>query len=388
MTFQSIGEVASKVVDQWAWWRAALKSPAEIGKTLMVHDGDPHSGFYVQRSRKEWRDGVPTHTSPEIVAIWLDDDRKYVAAIGAGEHRRSVNAADIWTWVASNPIEHALYAAIDEGGEWPEEFLPKAAEPPEPPKEPEVPPEPLPVANHAPVYGMPIVPTADGSTTLGDNGGPPLGIEIAEKVKAETQLLRALTAEPIVDKDTAEKVGECVNRLLALKKRAEEEHTEAKRPWLEGGRAVDDAYKPSINAADQNVRLGRSCVKTFLDKEQARLEAIARDEARKKQAELERKAREKAELSGTPIEQIEVKQVKPKQVLAKVGAAAGRSLTANQRKYFKAEITDYDALVIALKDDADVRDAVGRVAHRLANTKDAAIPSGMRVVEDTRSFAP
>lgn len=387
MSLQPIGQVAAKIVDRWAWWRAALKDPTQIGKTLLIHDGEPQCGFYVQRSRKEWRNGIATISDPQIVAIWVDDDGTMQSVIGAGEARMSVNPQDIWTWVAALPIEHALYDRIYSGGDWPEEYLPKAPSAPEPPKVPEVAPEPMVVVNRAPVYGMPIVPRSDGTTSLGDNGGPALGEEIADQVKAENALLRRLTETLVDDKDTAEKVGECVNRLRKLKKQAEDEHKVAKEPWLEGGRAVDAAFKPAITAADDGIRLGSAKVRVFLAKEQARLEQIARDEAALKQAEIDRKAREKAELTGAPVEDIEIKQVKPKQVVAKVGTAAGRSLTANARKWFKAEITDYDTLLAAVKSEDDVRQAVERVAHRIANTKDAPVPAGMRVVEDERTAA-
>ncbi|UVC14745.1 hypothetical protein [Mesorhizobium onobrychidis] len=364
------------MTDFYAYWREELVNP---GCNARDTDRRDLAGFYRMNAAK---------TKPDYpVAMWMNaDDTLLLLKIGRQKPIEQ-KTDKFWDfegsgWFHCVAVEHAEYLKAFETGEWsdgkPARKVEKVVEPP---KEPEPAPAPQEVAN-APSVRVPGVPVA-----AGDNGGPPLGHDIAEQVKAENALLRTLTAKPVTDKDTAEKVGECVNRLRALKSRGEKEHEVAKKPWLEGGRIVDAAFNPSIKAAADGIKLGADKVTNFLKAEQARLEAIAIEEAAVKQAELNRRAKEQAELTATPIEEIEVKQVQPKQVLAKVGGAAGRSLTANQRRYYKAQITDFYALLDALKDEPGIREAVEVLAHRLANTKDATIPAGMKVVEDRHEEA-
>ncbi|RWH18034.1 MAG: hypothetical protein E5X18_14405 [Mesorhizobium sp.] len=53
--------------------------------------------------------------------------------------------------------------------------------------------------------------------------------------------------------------------------------------------------------------------------------------------------------------------------------------------YWVANITDYDALVVALKDEPEVREAIEKIAGRIARNKDAALPAGMERVPDKRA---
>ncbi|MER8602836.1 hypothetical protein NKH48_03440 [Mesorhizobium sp. M1233] len=363
------------MTDFYAYWR---EEQAQPGVNARDTDRRDLAGFYRMKGAK---------TKPDYpVALWMNAAEKLLLKVGRQKPIEEKTDA-FWDFLGSGwfhciAVEHAEYLKAFETGEWsdgkPARQVEKVVEPP---KEPEQAPAPQEVAN-APSVRIPGVPVA-----AGDNGGPPLGQEIAEQVKAENLLLNQLTATPVTDKDTAEKVGECVNRLRALKSRGEKEHEIAKAPWLEGGRIVDNAFNPSVKAAAAGIKLGADRVTAFLRAEQARLEAIALVEAAAKQAELNRQAKEQAELAGKPVEEVEVRQVQPKQVLAKVGGAAGRSITANQRRHYRAEITNFYALLDALKDEPAIREAVEAIAHRLANTKDAAIPAGMKVVEAQQEAA-
>jgi len=358
----------------YAYWYEELDKP---GCNPRDTDRRDLAGFYRMKGAE---------TKPDFpVAIWpRQGDGKLLLKVG--RTREIEEGTDkFWDflmggWLASSAVPHESYQHALDQGVWADNG--KAARQvekvPEKRKEPEQAPAPVEVHNRP---AQPPVRQPGVQVAAGDNGGPALGQEIAEKVKAENALLRQLTAQPVTDKDTAEKVGECVNRLLKLKGTAETDHKAAKAYWLEGGRKVDAAFNPSIKAADEGMKFGRLKVKAFLDAEQKRLEAKAAEEAAIKQAEMDRRAKEEAELTGKPLEEIEVKQVQPKHVVAKVGGAAGKSITVNQRRYYRAEITDYYALVDAFKDEPELYDAVVRIAHRLANVKDATIPKGMRVVE-------
>lgn len=113
------------MTDLYAYWRAAQKDLSAIGVTLLIHDGDPQDGFYVLRSRKRWKRGVPFFTVPQAVAIWTDEAGKKLAATGTGDECRLVSADEIWTWVADEPISEELYRDIERGSPWPSKYQPK-----------------------------------------------------------------------------------------------------------------------------------------------------------------------------------------------------------------------------------------------------------------------
>jgi hypothetical protein len=84
MAEQSIGALASKIIDRWSWWRAALKNPSAIGKTLPVHDGDAQQGYYRAKNRE-------------------------------------VRPDEIWTWCCRYPVSFEDYNAATEGKGWPDD---------------------------------------------------------------------------------------------------------------------------------------------------------------------------------------------------------------------------------------------------------------------------
>ena len=111
--------------DTYAFWRAALANPEAIGDTLPIHDGHPQDGFYINRSRREYTNGVPHYTLPEPVAIWTAESGERLAVSGVAEWSRHVSPEEIWTWVASNPVTEDLYRHLAAGGAWPEQYRPK-----------------------------------------------------------------------------------------------------------------------------------------------------------------------------------------------------------------------------------------------------------------------
>ncbi len=52
---------------------------------------------------------------------------------------------------------------------------------------------------------------------------------------------------------------------------------------------------------------------------------------------------------------------------------------------FAGEITDYDALILAIKNEPEIREAVDKVVARIGRNEDAAVPAGMIRVEDKRA---
>jgi hypothetical protein len=416
------------MVSAYAWWSHAVGNPKAIGKTLPLHDGDPQAGFYM-RPHIEAKPGS-AHSKPrpempaEPVAIYpnADDPAKLEAVIG--KTYETVNAADIWTWVCRDPIPEAEYRRLCAGGELPPKYLPLKPKAEEVKKEPEKAPEPVAVENRP-------VPPELKIFGIGHNRSLDEAEPIAERLKAEAKYLRELLGvektedlanAKITNQETADKVGECGNRLLQIKKDAEEARVDIKAPYLEITKAIDEAFNPVKNTAADIISTCRKIVAVWKDVEAKRkreeeAKRVAEENARRqaeheaevaaaeKAAEEERAAaalaaRQKAELAGATDEEIAAagekaaaeveaktvetpKEVKERKSASKVsvGAASGRSF-AGASKRWVGVITDMEAFLIAVKDEPAIVEAAQRVANRIARDKDAEIPAGMQRKEE------
>lgn len=145
------------------------------------------------------------------------------------------------------------------------------------------------------------------ATLLGDNRPPPdllVGEALHEKLRDENQdlikrrdeLLSAAARVPAInDDDMAGKVGDFIKQLTALTKASESKRTDAKDPYLDGGRSVDGFFK---GISDPVLK-----VKTGIEK---RLTDYLREKeaaARRERIEQERIAREAAEAARREAEE-------------------------------------------------------------------------------------
>ncbi len=115
MTFTTLGEVASAVLEdfEWRFWRAQL-----AGEQPETTPGTPHAGFFVLRRRytrenddQNRRPGDPRKKVTTVhlpVAIWLDGG--WHAVVGDEEYYRDVDQIDdLFSRCCRNAIEHETY---------------------------------------------------------------------------------------------------------------------------------------------------------------------------------------------------------------------------------------------------------------------------------------
>jgi DNA repair exonuclease SbcCD nuclease subunit len=237
--FQSIGAVAGKVVDRWAWWQKALANPSDIGKGLKVHESDPQQGYFKTRSRLAYRQYGPW----EPVAIFYPEDSDRLVAYRAGKEVRDINA--LWVWCHSQPITYEAYQkAIDTGG----------------------------FDDDAP------------AATVGHNSGDEdpfeaLKVELAGEAEQIAEFMR----KPVETQADADKVAIWTKRLGDIGKRADAEREREKAPHLKACRDTDDKWRPVVSEAKEWVDKAREHNKPFL---------LAQKRA---EEERQRKAQEEAE---------------------------------------------------------------------------------------------
>ena len=141
---------------------------------------------------------------------------------------------------------------------------------------------------------------------LGDNNPPPdllTGQALQERLRDENQdllrrrdeLLAAAARMPAIDdEDVARKVTDFVKQLLALVKASESKRTDAKEPYLEGGRSVDGFFKGISDPIDK--------AKKLVEQELTKYAREKAEQERRARMEAERLAREAAEAARREAE--------------------------------------------------------------------------------------
>jgi hypothetical protein len=155
------------------------------------------------------------------------------------------------------------------------------------------------------------------------------------------------------NKHDADQAADVANKLGQLQKRADSARLEQKRPYMEQAKAVDDLWSPLVSLAGIFAKLKALVITPFL--QQA-----------KRAAE---EARFQAQLTGTPEDKLPATKI--------TAGARGRPVALRTIKH--AKITNYDALLEALKDHGDVQIAVQKAAN--ASARAGITLPGMEIVE-------
>lgn len=318
----------------WAWWQAALE-----GNFGPMHEGQPEQGYYRTRFKGgQW----------EPVALWHEN-----GAWHAMRGERMVDAADAWNFCRTHPVSYEAYQKAIEGAGWDDE----------PP---------------APAIGHNLPSDPFEALTL--------------EYQSEKEQAEAFMKTPITTQDQADKAAIWSKRLATIAKKATDLHKVEKQPSLDEGRRVDDKWRGlKEDPADMSKKLKRH-MDAYLQ-EQQRLE---QERQRKAREEADRIARE-ADEARIAAERAAAKKiadgmsdaaaiaehsnrVAEADRLAQQAAEAEREAQARNasagrtgarvalRTFTYAEITDFDALLMALKDRPEIRELVDTLANRAARS--------------------
>ncbi|NTF67927.1 hypothetical protein [Rhizobium rhizogenes] len=317
MAEQSISALASKIVDRWSWWRAALKNPAAIGKTLPVHDGDAQQGYYRAKNKDKTFDPV---------AIFYPEGSDELVAYRSG---REVRADEVWSFCCRYPVTFETYTAATEGRGWPDDDVTVAAQ------------------IKAPEPG------------IGDNSGE---VDEAETLKDQIEAAKkgASSYDKIKDDATLAKAQSLRSRLLELKGEAEKKHKKEKEPHLEAGRAVDKRWLPLAKDAEaiaKNIRSAMDDWETEKLQERRRQERAA-EQARLDAIEAARKADPDGEVTVAPPPPA-FTAAAPAPIKGTYGKAASVSI-----KKVVAEVTDWAALSAFMIGHPDFQNCLKDLAQR------------------------
>ncbi|MFB9952084.1 hypothetical protein ACFFP0_24815 [Rhizobium puerariae] len=339
MTFLQVGEVAAvSIIERWAWYMAALKTPEKIGSSdLPIHPNEYQLGYYRTR-----RKGGPW----EPVGIYPDDD----GVVHAYRNNREVSdIPELFTWSCRYPVTHQAYIDALDGKGWPDDDEVVAAQ--VKPSEP----------------------------TIGDNSAP---VDEADVLKDQIEnALKGIDAyNKITDDATASKAQSLRNRLNELSGDADKKRDELKRPHLEAGKAIDKLWMPLVKSAKE----GANAVKASLDAWETEKLRRRREEERK--AEEARIAAEKAarEQQGE-VEVIDAPKVEaqpappPTEPVGQIRATYGKAASVSV-KIVVDQVTDWPALASYMSNHPECQDLLRKLAQRALDAGRTNIP-GITVTE-------
>lgn len=305
-------------VNAWEWWTNAL-----AGKIGPIHDGCPEQGYYRTRFKdKPW----------EPVAIWFEGGEWF-----AMRGDRQVDASDIWTWCCRNPISYEAYTKAIEGGGWDDE-----------PEGPAI------------GHNLPTDPFEA------------LQVEFA----AEKEQAEAFLKLPIKTQADADRAAVWSKRLSTIAKKATDLHRVEKQPHLDAGRNVDNKWRDLKEEPDALSKKLKRHLDDYL-REQQRIELErqreAQEEADRKRHEAEEAARAAAQqenaAAAAEAKRLQDEAAQAEREAQARNASAGRTgAKVSLRTFVYAEITDFDALLMALKDRAEIREVVEMLANRAARS--------------------
>ncbi|AVX04292.1 hypothetical protein MXMO3_01767 [Maritalea myrionectae] len=296
----------------WTYWQKAL-----AGDKPPVHEGDPQSGFYRRRLKKN---------GPFVpVAIWRDGD-DWVALVDG----KPADAMYLWTWVCDKPITKAEYDRVSNGEPW----------------------------SDAPIFD----PTATNDLRNSDPENE------LEALKDQIESAKAGIAEfEKIESDEAQVKAQALRaRLNELSNEADKKRTAEKKPHLDAGKAVDAKWQPLVKDAKANAEKIKKAMSAYetekLKKqreEQARLEQQRREteEAAKRDEEMGRP--KAADATPPPETDTTPEQTAPAPIKGNYGRAASVSVVK-----VVTGISDQGALYAFLKDHPELKQTMIDLAQR------------------------
>ncbi|GHC79617.1 hypothetical protein [Limoniibacter endophyticus] len=341
---QSLSARKAQDNDPYTFWRNGLaigqgrqltrQEQQSLGLSM-----EPQLGFF--RKRNKGGTDIP-------VAIWMSGG-EMVALAGD----RDVDAAEIWTWCCNWPISHGQYTAVTGGASWPDE---------------------------------PPVADAVIGHNISDDPFEALRIEF----EGDRELAKAFLKEPVKTQEQADRAAVWSKKLAAIAKKATDLHKVEKQPSLDESRRVDDKWRDLKDEPKALSTALKRAMDVFLN-EQARIEAERQKRAREEADRIRREAEEAARQANAndAAAQAEADRLKREADQAEKdtqtrNAQAGRTgAKVSLRTFVSAEITDYDALLVALKDRPEIREVVQSLANRAA--KSGVNLPGMKIHEEKRA---
>jgi hypothetical protein len=270
-----------------------------------VHDGHAELGFWRRRYGRDepW---IP-------VAIYRDS--LGLLWCKQGNREPEANADDVWTSACRYPVTFEAYEAAVSGKGWPDDIAPPA---------------------------------------MGGNNPPP-DEAAADEIDSAISAALAAIAKPPQSQTDADRLANHRDRLAKLYKQEDGKREAEKRPHLDANIAIEARFKPVLSKIEDAGKKVKAALTAWFNAEKAKRE----EEARRLAAEQEAARRKALEANQPPPAPKPVPVVEPVRA-----GTTGRS--TGMRTFKSAIITDYKAALTHLRDHAEIKEAVQRIANAAA----------------------
>lgn len=193
--------------------------------------------------------------------------------------------------------------------------------------------------------------------------------DLGRQFEDAAETARAIVRAGIKTADDADQAAAFAKRLAEIGRRADAAHENEKRPWLDGGRACDDKWRPLRDGAAAAVKALKLAANAFLDAQRLAAEA----ERRRLAAEAERQRREAEAAERAAAAEREAARVA--MAAAQARAAAADQATAEAERQRMAEI-EAEAERIAAREDAARQAAEAAAAAAAEAAKPVSVSAG------------
>ncbi|MBL4691725.1 MAG: hypothetical protein JKY92_00120 [Magnetovibrio sp.] len=214
-----------------------------------------------------------------------------------------------------------------------------------------------------------------------NHNAPPSEFEtLLDEIESAAGLVEGLQIDNQKSADQAQNVRD---RLNALSKQADSLRVAEKRPHDDAGKAVQAKWKPLVDQAKGAADSIRGLLTAYIRKVKAEEDARQREAEAKRIADIEAAAK-KAEKQGEDPAKAAAKaaaETTPEPEPAKTQSFGGSyGKKASTRAVKSAKIIDFDKTLMALKDHAEMREFVQKLANRAAK---AGVPlDGVEIVTE------
>lgn len=364
------------MADIYTYWREEL---VNAGCNDRDTDRRDIAGFY----RIKGADTKPDYP----VAIWLVGE-KLVAKIGR-KNDLLTEGSENWydflgsSWLKCSAVTHEAYTAAIEAGRWPDDDKPARK------------------MDAAEWHGVKTGTIRHKHTNINSGGAAPAGHNLPDdpceslkiELEGEREQAEAMLRQPITTQEQADTAAAWAKKFTEIAKKADNYRKVEKQPHMDAAGAVDAKWRPIVDdGKDLSTRLKR-----HLDgwlREQARIEEErqkkAREEAEKARLAAEEAARAAAQASeddetakAAAREAEEAAKQAERETQARNAQAGRTGAKVAMREFTSGEITDYDTLLMALKDRDEIKEVVQSLANRAARSG-VELP-GMRIVKERRA---
>ena len=266
MTAQSIGALASNIVDRWAYWREELAFPG-CNERDVPHDNI--CGYYRIKGAA---------TKPDYpVGIYPEDGTDQIVIKVGRRDAVDMKSEQGWDfrgsgWLKCSAVEYEEYCMAVEGGVWGDG---------KPARKQDASAAPEPAPEDEPAAGI-------GHNSGDDDPFVNLKTLLLGDVETADDLLKT----PVKTKDQADAISAWIVKIRDHGKNAENHRKVEKQPHLDAGRAVDAKWAELTGLSDDKMKALKKHLQPYL-LEQARLEEERQHKAREEAERLRREAEER-----------------------------------------------------------------------------------------------